>query len=137
MGVLCQVPAMSKHPVAPSTASCCHGSGRMVLLGQPCRLACVCGGAYLFFLHLVILPIIMERLERFPFMQVSPHFSRHSFPVGPVVPQPCSPAAKMLGMKWGVAEPDLLCHLFKSLVHQRSLRRHGEAVGGWQGLVAP
>lgn len=114
-------PCHEQTPSGPSTASCCHGSGRMVLLGQPCGLACGAGGAYLFFLHLVILPIIMERLERFPFMQVSPHFFRHGFPVGPVVPRPCSPAAKMLGMKWGAAEPDLLCHLFKSLVHQRSL----------------
>lgn len=34
-------------------------------------------------------------------MQVSPCFSCHSFPAGPAVPQPCSSATKMLGMKWG------------------------------------
>lgn len=121
MGVLCQVLAMSKHPVAPVQLAAAMALGGWSCWGSPAAWLAEGGGAYLFFLHLVILPIIMERLERFPFMQVSPHFSRHGFPVGPVVPRPCSPAAKMLGMKWGVAEPDLLCHLFKSRVHQRSL----------------
>ncbi|XP_039246632.1 sideroflexin-2 isoform X2 [Pipra filicauda] len=49
-----------------------------------------------------ILPIIMERLEKFTFMQVSSHFPCHSFPVGSVVPQPCFPAAKMQRMKRGL-----------------------------------
>lgn len=56
-------------------------------------------------------------------------------PVGSVVPQPCFPAADMLGIKWGVAEPLLLCSLLESLIHQRPLKGHGEAMGGWQGLV--
>ncbi|XP_017924749.1 sideroflexin-2 isoform X2 [Manacus vitellinus] len=60
--------AVSKHPVALSTTSCCHGlqvdsaAGRALQAGlqeEP----------DLFSLYLVILPIIMERLEKFTFMQ--------------------------------------------------------------------
>lgn len=101
--------------MAPSTTSHCHGLWE----GSPAGSALHAGlqeGPDLFSLHLVILPIIMERLEKFPFMQVSPHFSCHGFPVGPVVPQSCFPAAKMLGMKWGLALSPL--ELPK---HQRSL----------------
>lgn len=111
---------MSKHPEASSTTSCCCGLREDGPAGAALRLG-LQGGPDLFSLHLVILPIIMERLEKFPFMQVSPRFSCHGFPVGPVVPQPCSSAAEMLGMKWGAAEPGLLCPLFESPVHQRSL----------------
>lgn len=100
MGVPCQIPAVSKHPAAPSTTSRCHGLWEEGPAGAALQ-AGLWGGPDLFFLHLVILPIIMERLEKFPFMQVSPCFSCRSFPVCPAVPQPCSPAAEMLRMKWG------------------------------------
>ncbi|NXC19014.1 SFXN2 protein, partial [Corythaeola cristata] len=57
-----------KHPVAPSTTSHCHGLWE----DGPARAALqagLWGGPDLFSLHLVILPIIMERLEKFTFMQ--------------------------------------------------------------------
>lgn len=106
MGVPCQIPAMSKHPVAPSTTRRCHGLWEESPAGAALQ-AGLWGGPDLFSLHLVILPIIMERLEKFPFMQVSPRLSYHGFPVGSAVPQPCSPATKMLGMKWGGCRPQL------------------------------
>lgn len=86
MGVLCQVPVMSTQwlPAQLAAAMAC----RMVLLGQPFGVG-LQGCPDLFSLHLVILPIIMERLEKYPFMQVSPCFSCHGLPVGPVVPLRC------------------------------------------------
>lgn len=100
MGVLCQILAVSKHPGASRTTSRCHGLQKEGPAGAALQ-AGVWRGPDLFFLHLVILPIIMERLEKFPFMQVSPHFSCCGFPVGPAVSQPLLSSHQDAGDKIG------------------------------------
>lgn len=68
-------PCRVQTPVPPSTTSHCHGFQKDGSAGAALRAGLRGGDPHLFSLHLVILPIIMERLEKFPFMQVSPHFS--------------------------------------------------------------
>lgn len=78
-GVSCQLLAVSKHSVAPSITSCFHGlqvdgpAGTALQAGQ--QDSCSGIWADLCSLCLVILPIIMERLEKLTFMQVSACFS--------------------------------------------------------------